>query len=49
MIVEGIPAVVCVRCGDATFIRTTTERIRRMVHGEMRPAKSVQADVFVYD
>ena len=45
VLVEEIPAVVCVRCGDATFSRTTTEQIRRMVHGETRPIRSVRADV----
>ncbi len=48
VLVENIPAVVCARCGDATFSRVTTERIRRMVHGEMRPVRSVRADVFAY-
>jgi YgiT-type zinc finger domain-containing protein len=48
VLVEGIPAVVCTRCGDATFSRATTERVRRMVHGETRPVRSVRADVFAY-
>lgn len=48
VLVEGIPTVVCARCGDATFSRATTERIRRMVHGETRPVRSVRADVFAY-
>ena len=48
VLVTEIPAVVCVRCGDATFSRVTTERIRRMVHGETRPIRSVRADVFAY-
>jgi YgiT-type zinc finger domain-containing protein len=48
VLVEEIPAVVCVRCGDATFSRVTTERIRRMVHGETLPVRSVRADVFAY-
>ncbi|HBY97696.1 MAG: YgiT-type zinc finger protein [Ardenticatenaceae bacterium] len=48
VVVEDIPAVVCARCGDATFSRATTERIRRMVHGETRPVRSVRADVFAY-
>ena len=45
VLVEGIPAVVCARCGDATFSRTTMERVRGMVHGETRPIRSVRADV----
>lgn len=48
VLVENIPAVVCVRCGDATFSRMTTERIRRMVHGDTLPVRSVRADVFAY-
>jgi YgiT-type zinc finger domain-containing protein len=48
VLVEGIPAIVCARCGDATFSRATTERVRRMVHGETRPVRSVRADVFAY-
>ncbi|MBM4461272.1 MAG: YgiT-type zinc finger protein [Chloroflexi bacterium] len=48
VLVEDIPAVVCARCGDATFSRVTTERIRRMVHGEMRPVRTMRADVFAY-
>ena len=48
VLVEGIPAVVCARCSDATFSRETTERIRRRVHGETRPVRSVRADVFAF-
>lgn len=48
VLVEGIPAKVCARCGDKTFSRETTERIRRIVHGQMHPAKSVPMDVFEY-
>jgi YgiT-type zinc finger domain-containing protein len=46
--VENIPATVCVHCGEPVFNRETTERVRRMVHGEARPVKSVQLDVFAY-
>jgi len=46
VLVEGIPALVCARCGDATFSRATTERVRRLVHGETPPVRSVRADVF---
>ena len=48
VLVEGIPANVCARCGEATFSRETTERIRRMVHGEAKPARADVMDVFVY-
>ena len=48
VLVERIPAMVCLRCGEATFSRETTERIRRMVHGEAKPVKSVQMNVFAF-
>ena len=48
VLVEGIPAKVCARCGDKTFSRETTEKIRRIVHGHLEPAKSVPMDVFEY-
>lgn len=46
--VENIPATVCAHCGEPVFSREATERVRRMVHGEARPVKSVQLDVFAY-
>ena len=45
VIVEHIHAQVCERCGEPTFSRETTERVRRLVH-EARPAKTVSLDVF---
>jgi HTH-type transcriptional regulator / antitoxin MqsA len=48
VLVEGIPAHVCARCGEATFSRATTERIRRMVHGEAKPVRADIMDVFAY-
>lgn len=39
VLVEDIPAQVCTRCGEATFSRETTERIRRIVHGEGKPVQ----------
>jgi YgiT-type zinc finger domain-containing protein len=48
ILVENIPANICIHCGEATFSRETTEKIRRMVHGEAEPTKSIQVDVFAY-
>jgi YgiT-type zinc finger domain-containing protein len=48
VLVEHIPATVCVRCGEETFSRETTERIRRMVQGEAKPVKSVSMEVFTF-
>jgi YgiT-type zinc finger domain-containing protein len=46
VLVEGIPASLCARCGEATFSRETTERIRRMVHGGARHVRAVTMEVF---
>ena len=46
VLVEHIPAQVCARCGEPTFSRETTEKIRRLVHGAESPGKTVPLDVF---
>jgi YgiT-type zinc finger domain-containing protein len=46
VLVERIPAQVCERCGEATFSRATTEKVRRLVHGEGRPVGTVPMDVY---
>lgn len=48
VMVEGIPAQVCDRCGEATFDRETTETIRQMVHGQKRPSRREEVDVFAF-
>ncbi len=48
VLVENIPVQVCVQCGEMTFSRATTERVRRMVHGEAQPVGTVELDVFAY-
>jgi YgiT-type zinc finger domain-containing protein len=46
VLVEHIPAEVCQRCGEAAFSRETTERIRRLVHGEGHPVRTESLEVF---
>ncbi|MBI3358114.1 MAG: type II toxin-antitoxin system MqsA family antitoxin [Nitrospirae bacterium] len=46
VMVEHIPSQVCERCGEATFSRETTERIRKLVHGGGQPLKTVPLNVF---
>ena len=48
VLIENIPAEVCTRCGEATFSRTTTERVRQMVHGSAKPIGVVEIDVFAF-
>jgi len=46
VLVEHIPAEVCLRCGEPTFSRETTERIRRLAHGAAQPVRTESLDVF---
>ncbi|BFU91722.1 MAG: hypothetical protein NTAFB01_29090 [Nitrospira sp.] len=46
--VEQIPATVCCHFGEPVFSRETAECVRRMIHGEAKPIKSIQMDVFAY-
>ena len=46
VLVDRIPAVVCARCGDESFSRETTEKIRLLVHGQTEPTKSIAMPVF---
>jgi HTH-type transcriptional regulator/antitoxin MqsA len=45
VLVENIPAMVCLRCGEPIFSRETGERVRKLVH-DHRPVKTVPLDVF---
>jgi len=48
VLVDGIPAKVCMRCGEQTFSRETTECVRRMAQGQTAPARSVPLGVFEF-
>ena len=48
VLVEHIPARVCARCGEAVFSRETTEHIRRIVHGEAKPLRTMQLNEFSF-
>ena len=48
ILVEQIPARVCTHCGEATFSRETTEKVRCMVHGEARPVGVVTMEVYEF-
>jgi len=47
-LIERIPALICDRCGETTFSRETTERIRRMVQNEIEPVRTVEMSVYQY-
>jgi YgiT-type zinc finger domain-containing protein len=48
VLVDRIPATVCARCGEETFSRETTEKIRLMVQGRTKPVKSIALEVFEF-
>ena len=48
VLVERSPVTRCARCDEATFSRTTTERVRQLVHGQAQPVKTVPLEVFAF-
>ena len=46
VLVGGVPSTVCQRCGVRSFSRETTEKVRQLVHGEAKAAKSVPMQVY---
>ena len=46
VLVGGIPALVCGRCGEQTFSRETAEKVRLMLHGEGEAKTSVSMQVY---
>lgn len=48
VLVENIPAKVCDRCGEPTFSRETTEKIRQLLHEPHSSMRSIQVEVFAF-
>ena len=48
VLVGGVPSTVCSRCGERSFSRETTEKVRLMVHGEAQATKSVPMRVYEF-
>ena len=48
VLVGGVPSTVCQRCGERSFSRETTEKVRQLVHGESKAAKSVPMQVYEF-
>ena len=46
VLVGGIPAKLCLRCGEHSFSRETVEKVRTMVNGKAEAARSVSMQVF---
>ena len=48
VLIENIPVTRCAHCGEATFSRTTTERVRQLMHGQAQPVRTVRMEVFAF-
>ncbi len=48
VLVGSVPSTVCQRCGERSFSRETTEKVRQLVHGEAKAAKSVPMQVYEF-
>jgi YgiT-type zinc finger domain-containing protein len=48
VLVDCIPATVCSRCGEQSFSRETTERVRKIVHEPTQPTRSITINVFEF-
>ncbi len=48
VLVRGIPATVCVRCGEMSFSAETVERVRLMTRGDSAPSGFVATKVLEF-
>jgi YgiT-type zinc finger domain-containing protein len=46
IVIEHVPARVCVETGEQFFSPETVERIHAIVRGERKPARTVQTPVY---
>lgn len=49
VLVEGIPAEVCDRCGAANFAASVAEQVRVLVHGSHPSGRPVSAEAIRYE
>lgn len=48
VLVEHVPATVCVQCGEKTFDAEAAESIRLMLHDQRPPTRAVAMEVFAF-
>lgn len=48
VLVGGVPCTVCERCGERSFSRETTEKVRRLAQGRAKAPKSVPMQVYEF-
>ena len=47
-LVARVPSIVCTKCGERSFSRETTEKVRKLVHEQGRSERSVPLRVYEY-
>ena len=48
ILVDHVPSEICQHCGERSFSRETTEKVRRMVHSGAKPLKSMPIPVYEF-
>ncbi len=48
VIVEGVPARVCLETGETLFSPNTVDHLQRFVRGRLRPARVVETPVYEF-
>jgi YgiT-type zinc finger domain-containing protein len=48
IVIEHVPARVCIETGEQFFSPQTVERIHAIVHGGSKPARTVQTPVYEF-
>lgn len=46
LLVENVPAEVCVRCGESTFSPEVTDELIRFARNEFKPRRTIEVPVF---
>ena len=48
IVVEHVPARVCVETGEQFFAPETVEHLQSLIHGEKQPARVIETPVYEY-
>ena len=47
-VIEGVPAEVCLQCGEKAYAPEVTDEIIRIAKKRLKPVKTIQVPVFNY-
>lgn len=49
LLVENVPAEVCLKCGEKTYSPEVTDELLKFAREEFRPVKKVEVPIFDFD